>query len=336
MAILNTLSYDEFTSLVNIKWDEAQKMLPAAMRDSGIFKIDYIPDNTGKFRRYSEVDRELYAKDKPEGGQAELLRTQIGYEKDMELVRRGGDIEITYEMRHYNKYRQVEAAILSLAETAVGRMELDLAHRITFASATSYTDMDGNTVSTTMGDGLALASTAHTVRGASTTYRTILANNPQLSKGALEAMEKMIVENSINQFGEKIACKHDILWTTDDPNTVNTARELLQSTAEISAPNGNVVNVYRGKYAHKILPLVATDANGAVDSTKAKYWGLCSSMDFNAYLGINEEPHMNAPQEGSNAENVATDTWRYASRVGYGITIVSARGFAISLGDGTA
>lgn len=336
MAILNTLSYDEFTSLVNIKWQERQMLLPTPARDSGIFKVDLIPDQTGKFRRYSEVDRELYAKDKPEGGQAELMRVQIGYEKDMELVRRGADIEITYEMRHYNKYMEVENAILSLTDTCTHRMELDLQHRIGFAASTSYTDQDGNSVDIATGDSLALASTAHTVRGSSSTYRTILANNPQLSKGSLEAMEKMIVENTINQFGQKTMCKYDILYTTDDPNQINTARELLQSTAEISAPNAGVLNVYQGKYRHVILPLLATDASGAVDSTKAKYWGLVSSDSFSAYLGINEEPHMNDPREGSSAENVATDTWRYASRCGYGIVIVSAKGFALSKGDGAA
>lgn len=336
MAILNTLSYDEFTSLVKIKWDAQQKELPRRARESGIFRVESFTDNTGKYRRYSEVDRELYAKSKPEGAQAQLMKTQIGYEKDMELTRRGADIEITWEMRHLNKYQEVEKKILELTDTCVNRLELDLSHRITFATATSYVNMDGETVDLALGDGLALASTAHTVRGNAATYRTILANNPQFSKGSLELMEKQIVENTINQFGQKTTMMYNTLFTADDPNTINTVRELQQSTASVSAPNAGVKNVYEGKYKHVILPLLATDANGFSDTSKAKYWGLVAAGDFNAYLGVNEEPHMNAPQSGNNAENIATDTWRYASRTNYGIVILSGRGFALSKGNGDA
>jgi glycine/D-amino acid oxidase-like deaminating enzyme len=47
-------------------------------------------------------------------------------------------------------------------------MELDLSHRFTFMTATAYTNNNGTSVDVTVGDTLALASTAHTVRGSST------------------------------------------------------------------------------------------------------------------------------------------------------------------------
>ena len=31
-----------------------------------------------------------------------------------------------------------------------------------------------------------------------------------------------------------MAMTYDVLWTTDDPNTVNTVKEYLQSTADIT------------------------------------------------------------------------------------------------------
>jgi len=215
-------------------------------------------------------------------------------------------------------------------------MELDLQHRITFATSTSYTDQDGRSVDIAVGDTLALASTAHTVRGSSTTFRNRLANSPQLSRGALESMEKMRVENNINQFGQKVAVNDDILFTTDDPNTVNTARELLQSTASVtSGANAGVTNVYTAKYKHVILPLVATDKDGAVDTTKAKYWGLASSMRSAFYLGVHEEAHVVSPEEVA-GKNALTDDWIFGVRAGYMIVVPAAAWFSISLGDGTA
>lgn len=336
MATLNTITYGEFTRLADYIWRKEAASIPEVMRNSGLFKIDPIPDHTGDTKEYTEIDLEEYAKNKAEGDQATQLKVQVGYSKILTLVRRGADLPITVEMRKRNKYMDVLSRLTNIAKTVRNRMDLDLAHRLTFGTATTYTDMDGNLVSISTGDTLSLFNTAHTLKGTATTYRNRLANNPQLSKGSLEAMEKLVVENTMNQFGEKMTVPFDILWTTDDPNTLNTARELLQSTAEISAPNAGIVNVYQGKYRHVVLPRVATTATGAVDSTKAKYWGIASSMDSSAYLAIQEEPFVNNPAIGSNAENVSTEDWTFAARGSYGIAICGARWLKMSSGDGVA
>lgn len=330
---LNTLSFPVFTQLANVNFEKKVDSLPQYALTSGLFKQVPMANNTGDTRQFEEIDLEEYATIKDESDQATLARAQQGYTKTLTLTRYGLDQTISYEMRTRNKYEDVIARLTNLAVTVTNRRDLDLSHRLTFGTATSYTNKEGRSVDISTGDGLALFSTAHTLRGSSSTYRNILAGNPQLSKGSLEAMEKMRVENTMNQFGEKMAVDADILWTTDDPNTCNTARELLQSTAEISAPNAGVPNVYRAKYRHVKLPRIATDANGAVDATKAKYWGLASKMDSSAYIGISEQPRLNAPSMGSNAEDVSSEDWTYTARIGYGIAIVGARWISVSKGD---
>lgn len=141
------------------------------------------------------------------------------------------DIGITYEMRKYNKYPEVTARIQSLAKQCLQRMDLDLTHYLTFGTSATYTDMDGDTVNIATGQGTAqqLFDTNHGLNGSSTTFRNRLANNPRLSKGALEGMERLIVEETYNQLGEKMTMPFDILWTTDDPNTVNRVLFTLNS-----------------------------------------------------------------------------------------------------------
>lgn len=302
-------------------------------RNSGIFRIDDLSDHKGNTKEYSEIDLEEYADIKAEGDQSSRARVQQGYSKVGTLYRVSKDIGITYEQRHYNKYIDVVARLQNLGSLAAKRMELDLSHRITFATATSYTSKEGVTIDTTVGDTLALASTVHTVRGTSTTFRNRLANNPLFSKGSLEGMEQMIIENSINQFGEKVSIPYDIIWSTDDANTVNTIKEHLKSTSAPDALNAGVVNVNQSKYKLVVLPLVATTAAGAVDSTKAKYWGLASSQNSQAFLGVNEEPHMKAAN--GNIE-FSTEDFNVGVSAGYFIVIPGARFFAISTGDGTA
>lgn len=333
---LNTLSLSDFTKLADVIWGKAYMSVPQVMRNSGLVKEYPISQNSGNTREFSEIDTEEYAKTKGEGNQAERARVQQGYSKVMTMKRVGMDIGITYEMKTQNKYPEVVARLEGSATQVAKRMDLDLSHRITFAASTSYTDMDGATVDTTLGDTLALASTAHTLRGSSSTYRNILANNPKLSKGALEGIERLVTEETLNQFGEKMVMEFNILWTTDEPNTVNTAKEYLQSTADITGSNAGVTNVYASKYKHVILPRVATTAAGAIDTTKRYYWGIASSAASNFYLGIWEEPRMKASTPGGNAEEFSTDDQLFGSRGGYGIVIVSGAWFKISKGTGEA
>ena len=333
---LSTVNLTDFVRNAEITWLKGQDAFTPMARRSGLVREISIPNNTGNTREFSEIDLELYAKVKGERDEAKYTKVQQGYSKTGTLYRIAFAEAITYEMRTQGKYLDVQQRLLNLLPTASRRMELDLQHRITFASATSYTDMDGRTISTTVGDGFQLAYTAHTVRGSASTFRNRLANNPQVSRGSLEAMEKMRVENSINQFGQKVPVNDDILWTTDDPNTNNTVRELLQATASVtSGDNDGVPNVYRAKYKHVVLPLVATDKDGNVDTTKAKYWGLASSMRSSFYLGVHEEPHVIPPTVGD-GQNALTDDWVFNVRAGYMVVIPAAGWFAMSSGDGTA
>lgn len=334
---LNTISLPDFVRNAEIMWLKGLDSVAMNARNSGLFRVEPVAQNTGNTREYTEIDLENYAKAKPQGAQSERARVQQGYTKIAKLKRIALDIGITYEMRTQNKYSEVVSRLTNLGMLAARRIELDLSHRFTFGTATSYVDMDGETVDLTTGDGLSLFNTAHTVRGAATTYRNRLAGNAAFSKTALEGMETLCVEETINQFGEKMAIPHDIIWSTDDPNTVNTMYTELKSLSSTTLEtNQGVINVNRGKYRHVMLPLLATDNLGNVDGTKATYWGLASSMYSSAYLGMHEEPRLKTPPaDGNSAEEFSTDDWNFGTRAGYFICIVSGVWVKFSSGDGT-
>jgi len=332
---LNTITLGDFVKLATVIWEESYASVEQSMVNSGLIKKSDIPQNTGNTREFSEIDSNEYLSAKGEGDQAARGKIQQGYSKTMKMKRVAENVGITYEMRTQNKYPEVVARLENAGRKGANRMDLDLSHRITFGTATSYTDMDGATVTTTTGDGFQLFYTAHTLAGSTSTYRNRLANNPALSKGAIEGMERLITENTYNQFGEKVTGNFDILFTTDDPNTVNTAREYLRSTSAPDAAHAGVINVYAGKYKLVVLPRVNTDANGA-PTTKRAYWGIACSKMSSMHLGVWETPHLIAPTAGSNAEDVQTDDWEFRSRAGYGIVTVNASWIKFSSGDGAA
>jgi len=335
---LNTSTLSDFVKLAEVLWERGLASVQQIMRTSGLVKVVNIPANSGNTREFSEIDGEEYAKLKSESDQSERAQIQQGWTKTMTSKRVALDIGISYEMRTQNKYPEVVAKLTGLGRQLGNRMDLDLSHRITFAASTSYTDMDGETVTTTTGESTstALADSTHDLRGSSTTYRNILANNPRLSKGALEGIERLCVEETYNQFGEKMVMPFDILFTTDDPNTVNTAREYLQSSADVEGAHSGITNVYAAKYRHVILPRVATDANGAPSSTYRYYWGLASSIFSTLYLGVWEEPRLKMPASLNAAEDFSTDDWNFGGRAGYGIVTVNANWIKLSKGDGSA
>ena len=335
---LNTATLSDFVKLADVLWLKGFNSVNQVMRGSGLVKVVSIPANSGNTREFSEIDGQEYAKRKTQSDQAERANVQQGYTKTMTSERIALDIGISYEMRTQNKYPEVVSKLTGLGRQMANRLDLDLSHRISFAASTTYTNMDGETVDVSTGETTttALADSTHDLRGSSTTYRNILANNPRLSKGALEGMERLCVEETYNQFGEKMTIPFDILFTTDDPNTVNTAREYLSSTSDVGGANSGVTNVYKSKYRHVILPRLATDANGAPDSTKRYYWGIASSEYSTLYLGVWEEPHLKMPADLNSGEDFATDDWNFGGRAGYGICTVSAAWMKLSKGDGSA
>ena len=342
MPNLNTVTFPDVVKLADVIWVNEMEKLNIEMRGSGIFREKVWEANSGDTREYSEFDTNQYARNKDEGAEAQESLIQVGYSKIARLVRRAENTSVTWEMRNRNKYDKFINDITMLPEKIAGRMELDMQHRITFMTATSYTDMDGKTIDTSLGDSKALAATDHPLKASSDTYRNLLAGNPRLSQGAMEAIERQAIENTLDHFGTKKTVPYDILWTTDDPTDVHMARKLLQSSAEVAAPNNGVINVYRGKYKHVVLSRVATDATGAPDSDKAHYWGIASSKYTTAYLAMEQEPTMLKPMVAGkeltfeNAEDVGTDNLTWRGRGSYSICIVGARWIHASQGNGDA
>lgn len=329
---LNSLTNNDFTSLIDIIWIDNVNEVDKSCYSSGIFNIFPIPLGTGEHRRFSEFDREEYAKRKAQGNQAERLKTQQGYTKDMDVFRYGEDVGVTIEDIQYNKYPEVMDRLINMVDLPWNRMELDMQQRLSNFDQTSFVNMDGETIDLTTGDTFAWAYTAHTVKGTASTYRNILANNPRLSKGSLIAILRQGKENAINQFGEKLpGIRYDILWTTDDEEDMVLAEEYLESLGAPDFNNPAVKNVMRYKFRHVILPRVAVDANGLVDTTKRHFWGVSSSKYTAAYIGIWEAPFaipMYDLPDGS--ENKQTGV-----RAAWGITVVTGRGNQFSRGDGT-
>ncbi len=337
MATISSYQFSQLTDLVDRTFVDKQKMLPMVMKNSGIVDVNSMPLHTGDSKRFAErIATSQYASVRDEGEDAVEGLVQYGYEKDATVYTVAQTRSITKLMRDAGKEREIIDTITNLTEIVPNTIELDLAHRLTFAWATTYTVLDGSTRTITVGDGLALISAVHTLTGSATTYSNQITSNPAFSKGSLETAERSFVEESYDNLGVKILVTPDTIITTDDPNTINEVRQLLNATADVSTSNSGTSNVYANKYKLVIVPRIATTATGAVDSTKRKYWFLASSAQSDFYFYSLVAPYVKAPRDGNNGEEFASENWSYLTAATYLISIVSGRWIRGSKGDASA
>lgn len=326
---LNTTSFPELYDIVDKQFVSLMAMVPA--RAEQLFIVQDAPIPSPAEQRYDEYDIETFASRKPEAVGTVAANLAIGYSVSMTPLRFGKKVIVTKEDRLHSRDQKVSGDLLSLSHFVPQRKELDLTHVITFGTATSYTNMEGESITTTVGDGLALFSTVHTLKHSSTTYSNRLTGDPLVSKGAIEAAELLMATDILSNFGEKRVMNFNKIYCAQTPSVINAIRRLLGSSSDDTQNNSGVMNVNSGKYDLVELPYLATTAAGANDSTKKNWWGLvATSMGalgnrWQAYLRWWERPYLVSPEEG-NTKNGDTDVWEFHTRGYYGIRAVTGRG----------
>jgi len=328
-SLLNTATLSQFTDLVEKEFVMQEELyVPNAQQ---LFIPENLTAHTGDQRRYDEVDGETFALLKDEGDDAQKVSAGVGYTKTMQAKRVAVEIEITWEMRQYNKAPQVVSKLTDLAHFCPQRLELDLTHRLTFCTSSTYSDKDGETITVTGGDGNPIVYATHALSNSTSTWRNRVTNDPLLSQGSLESAETLAKTQMLSNSGELRNWNFNVLVIHNDATTIRTARQILESSADVDAAQAGVMNYYAGAYRLVVLPYLATDANGAYDSTKRQWWFIAAignGMDksWPAYVGIWEANNLKTPTSGNNGEDVHSDTWTYGSRMSYGICVLSGKG----------
>jgi len=340
MAQHVTTSYNDLVNLIDMTLVDNNDILQSEAVMSNIFIKHNHPNGTGDTQRFEEFDTELYADDKAQNSNASIFRSQMGYSIDAVIRRKAFNVEYSYEFKNYTKsqYDVVSKLTRAALKAQSNRLDLDLQHIISFAASTSYTNKSGNSISLTVGDGLALGSTVHTLRASSSTYRSRIANNPQYSTSAFELALQAFSENNLNHFGEKQYQKANVIWSTDNRVVMNAIRRDLHSTADVNGINSGVSNELKDEMRHVVLSKVATTAAGVPDTSKRNMWGiLCAGPEgFQAYYALNENAHRDDTDEGSATYDNRKDMWSIPFRIGYSIAVLSGRYFMYSSGDGAA
>jgi hypothetical protein len=334
--MVNTFTFPEAVDLITRQIQTALDSLDNSVVER-VYSVENMPYNNGNSVRKQEFDGEEYARRKNEGDSAEKARFTMGYYKDLSISTLSMHVVITKEMRLMNKYQSIAQRINEVARYCPNRIDLDGANRFTFGSATSYVNMDGETVNITGGDGLAIFSASHTLTASATTWSNIVTGNPEFDAAgeALRLAMSVGQANAYNHFGQNMAIDYDTLLTSDDWEVVENASILLRSTSWInndpasntSGQNSGVINFWASRFNHIVWPRLGMDASGNRNSTYAKRWFVYDSSKFQASLIYLERPHfVNEMGKNGGDFDYGTYDWEFGQTSMQAMGIISGRG----------
>ena len=305
-----TTEYNDLVKNALVVWREGYNSVPEAARQ--LYDNQANPFLTSE---YSQIDEPGYAKRKDEGQTYTIGSPIQGYTLNLTKSRIGLRDSITWEMRKYDRYREIEKKMRGLGKSTAMRLELDLTHLFTFGlQGSSYTNMDGETVNTVTGDGVQIFSNSHTITGGSTLIDN-LNGTLAFSRTNLEAAERLF-RNMVNNNDVKVAPQPNTIITSDDPALVNKVQEFMISQGAPDTAE-RAENVYKRKYNHIVLPLLATTNLGAPTSTGRFYWMLADITMKDAILEVSENPNFKMAAPNSNGEDFDTDDWAAKSAASY-------------------
>jgi len=283
---------------------------------------------------YQEGTSDEYARIKKEGGAFAPSSSGIGYQKIANSKTFGITVDLTVEARRYNnKSREFNEKALDLVTKVKKRMELNAQHYLTFGENSSYTDMDGETVDTTTGDGLSLFNSAHTLKFSSTTYSNILSVGNQVSMGAFVNLKDLIVNESFDDYGFPIELEPNKVISTYDTDNCMKIREILKSSANPEGANSGVYNDFGNSMEHVMLRHLDTDEQGHRDSTKSKYWLMAcvtgTKEGWQAYHVIGQDSTLVTPDMVS-GKDPRTLNYTYSSYGMWDFVILNGKGIALA------
>ena len=315
MSPILTTEYNDLVKNALVTWREGYQSVPEVART-----LYDIIGNPNKTSEYSQIDSYGFARRKNEGGGFVKGDPKQGYTLNLSKTRIGLTDYVTWDMRKYDKYREIEKVVKGVGEATAKRIELDLTHLFTFGlQGSSYTNMDGETVDTVTGDGVQIFSDSHTITGAATNVDNYNGTNA-FNRTNLEAAERLF-RNMINNNSQKVTPEPDTIITSDDPAIINVVNEFLKSQ---QAPDTaeNAINVYSRKYKHVILPYLATTNLGAPTSTGRYYWMLADMKHKDAIAEFSEMPTFTMGTPGNGGEDFDTEDWGVKSSASYAYGIL--------------
>ena len=284
-----------------ISWHKGAEM--AQDKIMGVRNLFWEKAADGYTEEHSSFVESGFSKKTGEGEDYALVTDTQGDTMTLTQIKRSVRRVITEDLIKFNKYPEIDRKLRNVGGKLWRGYALDLTHRFTFAFDTSYTDRDGESVTTTGGDTAAMCANTHTMNDGST-FDNLLSG--RLSESTLEDAEDLGVA-VVDHNGELVTPDYNLLITGPQGATKHVAQRLIGQPMQLDTDQHNM-SVYQGKYQHVILPYLDTTAVGAKNTAKSRFWFIVDSNlmknDGNLAVAVAEYPDPEAPTKDPDNNNL--------------------------------
>ncbi len=292
---------DDLIKLGNVSWHEGAEMEMARIQEvRSLFFEKHASERTEEHSGFTESG---FSAKTGDGEDYALVSDTQGDTLTLTQQKRTVRRQITEDLLEFNKYPELNAKLKETGAKLWRGYGVDLTHRFTFAFDSSYTDRDGESVTTTGGDGANFCANTHTLNSGDTFDNQITA---RLSDSSVEDAEDLFAA-FIDQNGNLVYPIADTLIVGTQSSTHNIAKRITGQSTQIDNDFNNM-NVHQGKY--RLVSLVYLDTTGLVakDATKSRFWFLmASSLKENLMSSVRRFP---VPEVVSTDDDSNTMQWK--------------------------
>lgn len=328
--MITSAQFNDLVKNALVQWNMARK------EEKPVRSIlAYVKPVTEATSEHSDISSVVTARRRNQGDDSFKGTLKQGYKKNFNQVEISLQYDVTKYLRKFDKYDEIMRRMRLMGRGAERRMELDIASLLSYAWDSSYTNLDGETVTTTTPDGQPLISTAHTPNKASSTWSNEVSttHNP-ISPAVLEDLEEKFNNFEDDGDGRTIPISPSHIISGKHSPTVNEIERILKSPEKPDTAE-RAINVQKGKLKHLIVPFI--DRNAATekrDANKIRYCFVAQldNKDENGFMieqsqGIEFEP----PEQV-----FESSTWQFLTTAYYDFGTLRANFISGTKGTGAA
>lgn len=302
--------FPDLSKNAKVQWQQARKEF-GSVRDM-LCNVKSVSTRTSEHSSMSEAST---ARRRRDGQDAYKGTVKQGYTKNFTQAEIALQEDVTKHMRMFDQYGEIMRIMRRMGNGTERRMEIDVQSLLSYAWSTSYTNIDGETVTTATPDGLALISPSHTVNGASGTFgNQIDVTHDPISASVLERLEEAM-NGFLDDDGRLYPVMADTIISANHAPTVHEIQRIIGSQGSPDNANNNT-NTFKGAYKHLILPYLNFNATTeAKDTTKNKYVFLAQlgNKDVNGFtLEMSQDVKFETPDQV-----FANSVWEYMTTAMY-------------------
>jgi hypothetical protein len=146
--MITTGSFNSLVKNAYVQWQQARAEFPSVR--SELARISSVSEQTSE---HSEMSSLPTARRRSEGQDAWKGSLKQGYTKNFFQREIALQVDVTKQMRMFDKYDLIYKRMREMGRAVERRIELDLALLLSYAWSSSYTNLDGETITTTTPDG---------------------------------------------------------------------------------------------------------------------------------------------------------------------------------------